>query len=135
MIQGPGSVIVVDADDFQRTDRGVKWAIKFRDFGDYPVCYIVVQDPDGVWNYAASIDNGFDTTILNYKSVSEWVTKVLLVKLNEWLAVMFPATANPTPTPPPTPTPTPANQFLEAWKASKGIKIVVNANNTLTASI
>ena len=131
MIQGPGSTIVVDADDFQRTDRGVNWAIKFRDFGGYQVCYIVVKSSAGVWEWAADIDNSFDTHIMNYKSVAEWVNKVLLVKLNEWLAKVFPASAVPAPVPSPVVTDT----FKQAWIASKGIKIVVNADNTLTASV
>lgn len=88
--------LVLDANDFQRTDRGVKWGIKFHE-----VVGMGAQAVHVVWSTAggpqsvSTLDDSFDLRILrDYGgNVNRWLTEYLLPKLNAWLAKTFPPVA------------------------------------------
>jgi hypothetical protein len=126
-IQTAGFPLVLQADDFQRTDFGIKWGIKLQriaGFGD--IVYVTWFDRDGKQNVEA-LDDGFDVHILNYgNDVTRWLKEYLIPKMNLWLSRMFKAGDNTVPTAP--------DLFQQAHTAVGKIVITVNTDGTLKAS-
>lgn len=129
-IQSTGFPLVLDANDFQRTDRGVKWGIKFHEipqFGQF--IYVVYTTPEGIQKQE-SLEDSFDIVIeTTYGGdVVRWLKERLIPRINTWLAKMFPKTggvAAPTLT-----------KFEQAFvETNRLLKITVNADGTIVASV
>lgn len=100
-VQTSPGLISVGPGDFQRTDRGVTWAIKFRDMSGTQVVLILIKQADGGWTVdplpEAQLDSKFDLRVSEPGfSIDTWVTDVILTRLNAWLAKRFPATGDAT---------------------------------------
>ena len=97
-VQRIGGQFFIGPNDFIRTDRGITWAIFCRDAADFgQFVGVLVRDSSGQWIHdgspEANLDDGFDTTprLQEYPDVFEWFIKVLIPRLNAWLAMKFPA--------------------------------------------
>lgn len=135
-IQRTGWPLVLDADDFQRIDRGVKWGIKFHHAAgsDMQSVHIVWTIP-GSAAKVETIDDGFDIHVFNDHGgdVIRWIKERLLPRLNAWLAKTFPANATNTPAPPPVDDG--ADKFSAAWVAVGRLQITQAPDGTLKASL
>lgn len=135
-IQTTAWPLVLEANDFQRIDRGIKWGIKFHE-----AVGAGIQSVHIVWTLPGSpakvetIDDGFDIHILQDHGgdVLDWIRKRLLPRLNAWLAKVFPANATNTPAPPPVDEG--ADKFTAAWAAVGRLQINQAPDGTLTASL
>lgn len=130
-IQTTGFPLVLDADDFQRTDWGIRWGIKchrINGFGD--AVYVTWWDKAGK-QYQETLDDGFDIHVYNYGGdVTKWLKEYLLPRLNSWLAKTFTKTTTA-----PAPAPAPTDPLEAARVAIGSIVITVNADGTLKASL
>lgn len=130
-VQTSSGPIVVGPGDFQRTDRGITWAIKCRDIEGTQFATILVKQDNGSWAVGGMVDDGFDLTAKNYPTMIDWFKNVLLPRLNAWLAATFPA-----PTEGPTPEPVGATLLEQAdHLINNRLLIRVNADGTLVAEL
>ena len=129
-IQTTGFPLVLDADDFQRVDNYIRWGIKchrINGFGD--AVYVTWWDKAGK-QYQETLDDAFDIHVYEYGAdVNKWLKEYLLPRLNAWLAKTFKASSAPAPAP------APVDPLAEAIVAINKIKIVVNADGTLKATL
>ena len=129
-IQTTGFPLVLDADDFQRVDNYIRWGIKchrINGFGD--AVYVTWWDKAGK-QYQETLDDAFDIHVYEYGAdVNKWLKEYLLPRLNAWLAKTFKAGSAPAPAPAPT------DPLAAALVAINTIKIVVNADGTLKATL
>jgi hypothetical protein len=131
-IQKSAFPLVLDANDFQRTDRGVKWGIKCHEVvGMGAQAVHLVWVPVGGSQTVETLDDSFDLRILrDYGgNVTRWLTEYLLPKLNAWLAKTFPPVADgfvPV---------FDGSDFEKAFTAIGQIKVIQAADGTLKASI
>ena len=132
-IQTGSFPLVLDANDFQRTDGAIRWGIKcyrINSFGD--AVYVTWWDSAGKQQQEA-LDDAFDIHVYQYGGdVTKWLKEYLLPRLNAWLTKTFKAGAAPAPAP----TPAPSDDLFENARVALGtIKITVNADGTLKASL
>lgn len=125
-IQSTGFPLVLQPNDFQRIDFGVKWGIKCQRIAGFgEIVYVTWFDKYGT-QFQETLDDAFDIHVLEYEGdVIDWLKKYLLPRLNAWLAKTFKAGA----------VVEPDGLFEQAHNAINSIKITVNADGTLTASL
>jgi hypothetical protein len=127
--------LVLDANDFQRTDRGVKWGIKFHEIiGFGQAVYLVYPSSVDGTQKVETLDDAFDIHILQDHGgdVLNWIKNRIIPKLNAWLAKMFPPISSDGEW---TPAPPDATKFEEAWLAVAKIKFTTAADGTIKASV
>lgn len=114
----------VGPNDFVRTDRGIKWAIKCHDQGGTQFIQIWVEKSPGSWVIDGLQESALTDSFDLYEGdVMMWFTEKLIPALNRWLVKKFPA-AN-----------TPLTRFEQAdVLISTKLMITTNADGTLTAS-
>lgn len=133
-IQRTAWPLVLDANDFQRTDRGVKWGIKFHEVTGMGAQTVhLVYTPAGGSQVVETLDDSFDLRINRDfgGNVIRWLTEYILPKLNAWLAKTFPPKAagdDWTPV-------IDSSKLDEAFAAVGRIKITQAADGTLSASL
>jgi hypothetical protein len=133
-IQRTAFPLVLDANDFQRIDRGMKWGIKLHETISMGVqsVHLVYVGVDGSQK-VETLEDAFDLRINREfgGDVLKWLRDKILPKLNDWLTKTFPPTAIDdgfTPV-------IDATDFEAAFAAISKIKITVNADGTLKASV
>lgn len=97
-IQRTSFPLILDANDFQRTDRGIKWGIKCHEIPAFgQAVYVVFPGADGSTRQEP-LDDAFDIHVFNDHGgdVRRWFKERLIPKLNAWLAKTFPAIATDT---------------------------------------
>lgn len=131
-IQYKAFPLVMDADDFQRTDRQIKWGIKFHEVSGMGAQTVhLVYTPVGGPQKNEVLDDQFDLRIhRDYGGdVTRWLKEFILPKINAWLAKTFPALDTgfvPD---------IPESKIEEAFALVKLLKITVAADGTLKASL
>jgi hypothetical protein len=94
-IQRTGFPLILDANDFQRVDRGMRWGIKCHEIPAFgQAVYLVYQGTDGSQKQEA-LDDAFDIHVFNDHGgdVLRWLKERLIPRLNAWLAKVFPPKA------------------------------------------
>lgn len=86
-----GPITILPA-DFQRTDRGIHWAIKAVNNPAAQWVSIYLVSTAGVVSAGPSLDDGFDTSrgYQAYMNIEDWWVHRALPNLNKWLAATFP---------------------------------------------
>lgn len=125
----PGD-IVMDPDDVVFTHRGITWGLKFREYSsDWRPIFIVVKDATNKWSVSANITEDFDYGLIQSgMTLEEWIEKVFFVKLNAWLASMFPAGTTTIPAPE-------GDKFVKLFGMIKTMKVQAKADGTVVASL
>ena len=123
-IQSTPFPLVIDADDFQRVDHGIRWAIKFHEIPSFGEAVYGVWFVGGVMNTEA-LDSAFDIHISEYEGdAMRWAKEYLLPRLNAFLAKVFKVGGERPPLPP----------LAQAFNAVKGLKITAHPDGTVAAS-
>lgn len=133
-IQKSAWPLVLEANDFQRIDRGIKWGIKFHEIvGFGQSVHLVYDNPIDGTQKVETLDDAFDIHVLQDHGgdVLRWLKERVLPKLNAWLAKMFPPKAADEPWVPTVD----ATKFEEAWLAVGKLKITQAADGTLKAGV
>jgi hypothetical protein len=94
-IQRTAFPLILDANDFQRIDRGMKWGIKCHEIPAFgQAVYVVYTGIDGSQKQEA-LDDAFDIHVFSDHGgdVRRWLKERLIPKLNAWLAKVFPPKA------------------------------------------
>lgn len=135
-VQNTMGPIIMGPNDFSRVDRGITWGIKCRDIGGTQVVIVVAKQSDGSWvldpTMESHLDDSFDLrSSAPGFNINNWLTEVLIPKLNAWLAKKFaPYTGGEVPPP------QAASLFEEADLAiNQLLRITVQPDNTIVASI
>lgn len=132
-VQAAPGPIVMGTGDFQRTDRGITWGIKFRNLGIGYAVFVVVKQSDGSWAQPAATESYLESSFedaMKTMDVTTWVKNVFIPRLNAWLKKAFPAVGAPAPTPV-----TIDEKFAAADAQVFGnLRITVAADSTLSAS-
>ncbi len=131
-IQKTGFPLVLDANDFQRIDRGVLWGIKCHEVvGMGAQTVHLVYTPQGGSQKVETLDDSFDLRInRDYGGdVVRWLTEYILPKLNAWLVKTFPPVDDSwTPV-------IDSSDFEAAFAAIGRLKVTKAADGTLKASL
>lgn len=131
-IQRTGFPLVLDPNDFKRTDRGMTWGIKLHEIASFgQMVYLVTTGLDG-GQHVEPLDDQFDIRVTrDYGGdVRRWLTEFLLPKLNAWLGKTFPPQATDEFVPPAID----ATKFQQAHQLIGSILITVAPDGTLKAT-
>lgn len=132
-IQRTAFPLVLDANDFQRVDRGMRWGIKLHEVTGMGAQTVhLVYTPIGGSQKVEELDGKFDLRIQQDfgGDVRRWLKEFVLPKLNAWLTKTFPPIAAGGDFIPVTPT----DKLDEAHALIGQLVITVAADGTLKAS-
>jgi len=129
-IQSNDGPLQIGPADFQRTDRGERWAIKCRALDGMQVVIAVLQQPDGSWGYGdpaepAMLDPEFHNSAATYPLVADWMRAVLIPRLNAWLRAHFGSASEPA---------AEQTRFEQADKLIRGLWIAQDAEGYLVVN-